>query len=83
MVPIPELWLPILVTTVLVFAASNVVWMVLPHHRSDMRRPARTSRRRNSGSSDSTFKIPATRPGSLSASRSPPWPTVSMTALLA
>jgi hypothetical protein len=38
MVPIPELWLPILVATVLVFVASNLVWMVLPHHRSDMRR---------------------------------------------
>jgi len=38
MVSIPELWLPILVATVLVFAASNLVWMVLPHHKSDARR---------------------------------------------
>jgi hypothetical protein len=37
MVSIPELWLPILVSTVLVFAASNLVWMVLPHHKSDTR----------------------------------------------
>jgi hypothetical protein len=37
-VPIPELWLPILVATVLVFAASNIVWMVLPHHKGDARR---------------------------------------------
>jgi len=36
-VPIPDLWLAILVATVLVFAASNLVWMVLPHHKSDMR----------------------------------------------
>ena len=38
MVSIPELWLPILVSTVLVFVASNLVWMVLPHHKSDARR---------------------------------------------
>jgi hypothetical protein len=38
MVPIPDLWLPILVATVLVFAASSLVWMVLPHHKSDTRR---------------------------------------------
>jgi hypothetical protein len=38
MVSIPELWLPILVATVLVFVASSLVWMVLPHHKSDTRR---------------------------------------------
>jgi hypothetical protein len=38
MVPIPELWLPILVSAVLVFVASSLVWMVLPHHKSDARR---------------------------------------------
>ncbi len=38
MVPIPDLWLPILVATVLVFVASNVVWMALPHHKSDTKR---------------------------------------------
>ena len=38
MVSIPELWLPILVSTVLVFVASNVVWMALPHHKSDASR---------------------------------------------
>jgi hypothetical protein len=38
MVTIPELWLPILVSTVLVFVASNLVWMVLPHHKSDAQR---------------------------------------------
>jgi hypothetical protein len=35
---IHELWLPILVATVLVFVASSIVWMVLPHHKSDARR---------------------------------------------
>jgi hypothetical protein len=38
MVPIPQLWLPILVSTVIVFVASSIVWMVLPHHKSDARR---------------------------------------------
>ena len=38
MVTLDMLWLPILVATVLVFAASNVVWMVLPHHKKDTRR---------------------------------------------
>jgi len=38
MVLIHELWLPILVSTVLVFVASNIVWMVLPHHKSDATR---------------------------------------------
>lgn len=38
MVTLAMLWLPILVATVLVFAASNLVWMVLPHHKKDTRR---------------------------------------------
>jgi hypothetical protein len=38
MVSIPELWLPILVSTVLVFVASTIVWMALPHHKSDATR---------------------------------------------
>lgn len=37
MVTLDALWLPILVSTVLVFAASSLVWMVLPHHRSDVK----------------------------------------------
>jgi len=43
MVSIPELWLwlPILVSTALVFVASNLVWMALPHHKSDAKRRAR------------------------------------------
>lgn len=32
------LWLPILVSAVVVFFASFLVWMVLPHHRADVRR---------------------------------------------
>jgi hypothetical protein len=37
MVSLAALWLPILVSTVLVFVASSLVWMVLPHHRSDVK----------------------------------------------
>lgn len=35
MVPITALWLPILLSTVLVFFAGFVLWVLLPHHRSD------------------------------------------------
>ena len=38
MVPTADLWVPILVSTVLVFVASNLVWTVLPFHKSDTRR---------------------------------------------
>ena len=38
MVTISMLWLPILVATALVFVASSIIWMALPHHRSDTRR---------------------------------------------
>jgi hypothetical protein len=38
MVSIPALWLAIVVSTVLVFVASSLVWMVFKHHRSDARR---------------------------------------------
>ena len=38
MVTLGMLWLPIVVATVLVFVASNLVWMVLPHHKKDTRR---------------------------------------------
>jgi hypothetical protein len=35
MVPLASLWLPILVSAVLVFVASSIVHMVLGYHRSD------------------------------------------------
>ena len=35
MVSLGTLWLPILVSAVVVFVASSLVWMVLPHHRND------------------------------------------------
>ncbi len=30
-----SVWLPILVSSIAVFVASFLAWMVLPHHRSD------------------------------------------------
>lgn len=38
MVSIPALWLPILVSAILVFAASSVIHMMLPYHRSDYKK---------------------------------------------
>ena len=35
MVPLSALWLPILLSAVLVFIASSIIHMVLPYHRSD------------------------------------------------
>lgn len=35
MVTISMLWLPIVVSALVVFVAGFVAWMVLPHHRSD------------------------------------------------
>jgi hypothetical protein len=35
MVPLMSLWLPILLGAVLVFMASALVWMALPHHKTD------------------------------------------------
>lgn len=38
MVPITALWIPILLSAVIVFVASSILHMVLPFHRSDYRK---------------------------------------------
>lgn len=38
MVPLTALWLPILLSAVIVFVASSIIHMVLPYHRSDYRK---------------------------------------------
>ena len=38
MVPVTALWLPILLSAVVVFVASSILHMVLPFHRNDVRR---------------------------------------------
>jgi len=37
MVTILELWLPILLSAIVVFVAASIVWMFLPHHKNDWR----------------------------------------------
>jgi hypothetical protein len=37
-VSLPHLWLPILLSAVIVFAASSIIHMVLPYHRKDFRK---------------------------------------------
>jgi hypothetical protein len=37
MVPLPALWLPILLSAVIVFVGSSIMHMLLPYHRSDYR----------------------------------------------
>jgi hypothetical protein len=38
MVPLASLWLPILLSSVIVFVASSIIHMALPYHRNDMRK---------------------------------------------
>lgn len=38
-VSLVDLWMPILLSAVLVFAASSVIWMALPIHRHDYKNP--------------------------------------------
>ena len=37
-VPLSALWLPILLSAIIVFVASSIIHMLLPYHRSDYRR---------------------------------------------
>lgn len=41
MVPMTSLWLPILVSAIVVFVASSIMHMVLPYHHSDIRKVPR------------------------------------------
>lgn len=34
---IGQLWLPILVSSIVVVFASSMAWMVLPHHKKDIK----------------------------------------------
>ena len=38
MVPLVSLWMPVLVSAVIVFVASAIIHMVLPYHRNDLRK---------------------------------------------
>tara|TARA_R110002072_G_scaffold42064_12_gene118139 strand:- start:90993 stop:91589 length:597 start_codon:yes stop_codon:yes gene_type:complete len=36
MVHLAELWMPLLITSVVVFFASAIMWMAMPHHKKDI-----------------------------------------------
>lgn len=36
MISVAQLWLPLLIASVVVFFASAIMWMVLPHHKKDI-----------------------------------------------
>ena len=38
MVTIGALWLPILLSAIAVWVASAIIWMAMPHHKSDWRK---------------------------------------------
>lgn len=73
MVPITSLWLPILLSAILVFIVSSVIHMLLPYHRNDYRMVSNEN-----GVMDALrpFNIPpgdylVPSPGSASAMRTP------------
>ena len=62
MVQLSELWVPILLASVLVFLASAIVWMVLPFHRNDYRKlpdePAVADALRRQGAAPGEYAFP-------------------------
>jgi len=73
MVHLTSLWLPILVSAVIVFVASSIIHMVLPYHRSDVRKLAQEdemlSALRRSNIPPGDYCVP--HPGSHEATRKP------------
>lgn len=57
---IATLWLPILVSAVIVFVASALVWMVLPWHRTDFRKTPDEEKIRDAlrGLDPGTYMVP-------------------------
>jgi hypothetical protein len=57
-----DLWLPILVSAVVVFVASFLAWMVLPHHTADVRKlpdePSFTAHLKGLGLEPGTYMWP-------------------------
>jgi hypothetical protein len=60
MIPIAELWEPILLSTVIVWIASALVWMALPHHKSEYAAVSDEEATRNSlrGIGPGLYRIP-------------------------
>lgn len=60
MIPIMSLWLAILLSAVFVFAASALVWMALPHHKTDWKGLANEDAARSAlkGTAPGQYMIP-------------------------
>jgi len=65
MVPLTALWLPILLSAVIVFVASSIIHMVLPIHKSDYRKLPEEDRVLE------TLRAAGVTPGRISASNHP------------
>lgn len=63
MVPVMSLWLPILVSAVIVFAASSIIHMVLSYHKSDFKKVPNEDEvmatLRNAGVTPGQYAIPS------------------------
>jgi hypothetical protein len=60
MIPIMSLWLPIVLSAGLVFAASAFVWMALPHHKTDWKSFANEDALRSAlkGAAPGQYRLP-------------------------
>lgn len=60
--PFGSLWLPVLVSGLVVWIASAIVWMVLPHHRSDFKslkdEPSVADALRKQGLAPGHYRVP-------------------------
>jgi hypothetical protein len=67
MTPLVQLWLPVLVSAVVVFVASFLAWMVLPHHKKDIKtlpdEKALTDHLRKLNLPPGTYMWPGCQPG--------------------
>jgi hypothetical protein len=69
MISLTSLWLPILASSAAVFVASSIVWMALPHHKTDWRKlqddDAFLDAVRRQGLTGGMYMFPACRPEDL------------------
>ncbi len=67
MVLLSQLWLPVLVSAIVVFLASFLAWMVLPHHKKDIKtlpnEKALTDHLRSLALPAGTYMWPGCQPG--------------------
>lgn len=90
MTPMLELWLPILVSAVVVFFASFVAWTLLPHHKPDIQKldnePAFAAALREQGIKPGCYMFPGCDSSSMKTAEGKakyaagPWGTLSLQA---